>query len=312
MIKKAATFLLFVLISFNAIAQKSTIYSKAYGVNTNPPVIFIHGGPRGNSTLFEGTTAQILADKGFYVIVYDRRGEGRSADNTTKFTFKEAIDDLNHLFAVYKIKKANIIAHSFGGLVGTLYTEEHPEKVISLTLAGALFSQQETYNHILKTTKKVFTEKHDTLMLSKISKIKKLAKNSAEYRKQCYEVASKCNYFKMPSPTAESRKLWEDYENGDFNKVNIRNDNAPILFYKNESRNNIDTKPILKKLKTKVKLYAIYGRDDRIFSVKQLNDMKVIVGEKNFSIIDNCSHYPFVDQQKIFVETFAKWIQSIY
>lgn len=114
----------------------------------------------------------------------------------------------------------------------------------------------------------------------------------------------------MPLPTAESKKLWEGYEKGEFNKVNIRNDNAPILFYKNESRNNIDTKPILNKLKIKVKLYAIYGREDRIFSVKQLNDMKVIVGERNFSTIDNCSHYPFVDQQKIFVETITKWMKK--
>lgn len=298
------------VLSLSIHAQKSALYSKAYGVNTNQAVIFIHGGPRGNSTLFEGTTAQALANKGFYVIVYDRRGEGRSIDTTAKFTFTEAINDLNQLYEFYKIKKANIIAHSFGGLVGTLYTEQHPEKVISLTLAGALFSQQETYNHILKTTKKIYTEKHDTIMVSKISEIEKLGKNSAEYRKQCYEIASKCNYFKMPLPTAESKKLWEGYEKGEFNKVNIRNDNAPILFYKNESRNNIDTKPILNKLKIKVKLYAIYGREDRIFSVKQLNDMKVIVGERNFSTIDNCSHYPFVDQQKIFVETITKWMKK--
>jgi len=310
MFKKAATFLLLVLISLNTIAQKNTLYSKAYGICTNPPVIFIHGGPRGNSTLFEGTTAQAMANKGFYVIVYDRRGEGRSIDTTAKFTFKESIDDLNYLLKFYKIKKANIIAHSFGGLVDTLYTEQHPEKVSSLTLMGALFSQQETYNHILNTTKNIYSEKHDNLMLSKISEIENLDKNSAEYRKQCYEVASKCGYFKMPFPTTESEKLWEDYEQGDFNKVNIRNDNAPILFYKNESRNNIDTKPVLNKLKNKVKLYAIYGREDRIFSSKQLNDMKLIVSEKNFTIIDNCSHYPFVDQQKIFIEAYSKYVNK--
>ncbi|MGQ7857214.1 alpha/beta fold hydrolase [Pedobacter sp. WC2501] len=307
--KQLFTILFFTIASLEIHAQRNTLYSKAYGANTNPPVIFIHGGPRGNSTLFEGTTAQVLASKGFYVIVYDRRGEGRSIDTAAKFTFKEAIDDLNGLLKFYKIKKVNIIAHSFGGLVGTLYAEQHPEKVISLTLAGALFSQQETYDHILRTTKKIYEEKHDSLMVSKILGIENLDKNSAEYRKQCYEIASKCNYFKMPHPTAESKKLWTAYELGNFNKVNIRNDKAPILFYENESRNNIDTKPILKKLKNLVSLYAIYGGEDKIFSVKQLIDMKSIVSEKNFSIIENCSHYPFVDQQKIFIETLTKWIK---
>lgn len=54
------------------------LYSKAYGDPKNPAIIYLHGGPRGNATLFEGTTANALAERGFYVIVYDRRGEGRS------------------------------------------------------------------------------------------------------------------------------------------------------------------------------------------------------------------------------------------
>ncbi|WP_144891353.1 alpha/beta fold hydrolase [Flavobacterium tiangeerense] len=298
------------IISFIANAQTNhTIYSKTYGQSGNPAILFIHGGPRGNSTLFEGTTAQKLAEKGFYVIVYDMRGEGRSIDTTATFTYQEAIDDLNELYKNYNIAKANIIAHSFGGLVGTLFTEQNPEKVNALILAGALFSQQETYNHILKTSQKSYTEKKDSLMLSKISEIEKLPKNSAEYRKQCYEIASQNNYFKMPLPTKEANQLRENYEKSGFGENNIRNDNAPILFYKNEVKNNIDTKPILKNLKKQVKLFAIYGQEDGVFSEKQLNDIKKIVNNQNFKIIENCSHYLFVDQQQIFINTIAKWLK---
>jgi len=297
-------------ISFILNAQKNTIYSKAYGKSENPTIIFIHGGPSGNSTLFEATTAEKLADKGFYVIIYDRRGEGRSIDTTATFTFQEAINDLNQIYEKYKIKKANIIAHSFGGLVATLYTEQNPEKVISLTLAGALFSQQETYDHILKTTKKIYHLKKDSLMLSTINKIEKLDKNSAEYRKQCYEMASLNNYFKMPFPTNEANKLREYYEQSEFNKDNIRNQQAPILFYKNEKRNNIDTKTILKDIrKSGVKLFAIYGLQDKIFSSKQLKDVEEIVTKQNFKAIDNCSHYLFVDQQQEFIDAIENWIK---
>ena len=216
---------------------------------------------------------------------------------------------MNTLYQKYNIKKANIIAHSFGGLVGTLFTEQNPEKVNSLILAGALFSQQETYDHILETTKRIYSEQKDSLMLFKISEIEKLPKNSAEYRKQCYDVASKSNFFQMPFPTKEADKLRVDYEKSQFGKNNIRNDNAPILFYKNESKNNIDIKPILKDLKKQVKLFAIYGQQDKIFSEKQLIDMKKIVKKQNFKIIDNCSHYPFVDQQAEFINTIEKWIK---
>ncbi|AYN02443.1 alpha/beta hydrolase [Chryseobacterium sp. 3008163] len=301
--------LIFSLVTFALHAQTSTIYSKSYGKNTNPAIIFIHGGPSGNATLFEGTTAQKLADKGFYLIAYDRRGEGRSIDSAATFTYEEARKDLNEIYKLYNIKKANLIAHSFGGLVGTIFTEQNPEKVNALVLAGALFSQQETYDHILSTTKAIYKEKNDSLMLSKIIDIESLDKNSAAYRKQCFELAGQNNYFKMPYPTTEANNLRNGYEQSDFFKNNIRNSQAPILFYKNEIRNNIDTKPILKKLKNQIKLFAIYGKQDNIFSEKQLNDLQKIVTKKNFKIIENCSHYLFVDQQEIFIETIEKWLK---
>lgn len=96
--KKIYLFLFYILTSLTINAQTNTIYSKSYGKSENPAIIFIHGGKRGNSTLFEGTTAEKLAEKGFYVIIYDRRrGEGRSIDTNATFTFQEAIDDLNNL-----------------------------------------------------------------------------------------------------------------------------------------------------------------------------------------------------------------------
>lgn len=291
------------------IHAQNNIYSKSYGRSENPAIIFIHGGPRGNSTLFEGTTAQKLANEGFYVIVYDRRGEGRSIDTTATFTYQEANNDLNELYKKYNLTKANIIAHSFGGLVATLFAEQNPEKISSLILAGALFSQQDTYNHILDSANKNYQKTKDTLMLSKIMEIEKLPKNSSEYRKQCYEIASKNNYFKMPFPTKEANLLRENYEISEFGKNNIRNDNAPILFYKNESKNNIDTKPILKNLKGQIKLFAIYGQQDGVFSQKQLSALEKIVTKQNFKIIDNCSHYLFVDQQQIFIKTVVKWLK---
>jgi proline iminopeptidase len=307
---KLFSLLFCILTSLNINAQTNTIYTKSYGQSQNPIIIFIHGGPSGNSTLFEATTAQKSAERGFYVIVYDRRGEGRSIDTTATFTYQEAIDDLNQIFKKYKIKKANLLAHSFGGLVATLFTEKHPEKVKSLILAGALVSQQETYDHIIKTTKDIYKVKNDTLMFSKVYEIETLNKNSAEYRKECFEMASQNNFFKMLIPTTEASKLRDYYEQSDFFKHNIRNQQAPLLFYKNELKNNIDTKDILVNIKkSDVKLFAIYGKQDNIFSAKQFNDVKRIVGKEHFKIIDNCSHYSFVDQQQTFIDTIEKWIK---
>ncbi|MBV8325693.1 alpha/beta hydrolase [Chryseobacterium sp.] len=296
---KSSLPILFILffISFNA----QSIYSRAYGNRKNPPVIFIHGGPSGNATLFEGTTAQQLANKGFYVIVYDRRGEGRSKDDNASMTFTESFNDLNQLYRIYRIKKANILAHSFGGIIGTLFAGKFPERVSSLTLAGALFTQQETYDHILKEAKEHF--KNDPVQLKEISEIENLDKHSAAYRKRCYETASQLNFFDMPSPTPESKNLRAQYEAGEFYQTNIRNPQSPILFYQNEPLNNLDNTAVLKEIKRKgTPVFAVYGKNDGIFSLKQLTDLKNIVGKENFKLLDNCSHYLFVDQQHEFLQ----------
>lgn len=302
------TFFFFVITSINVFGQ--TFYSKSYGNSNNKPIIFIHGGPSGNSTLFEATTAEKIADKGFYVIVYDRRGEGRSIDTTAKFNYDEYFNDLNIIYDTYKIEKANIIAHSFGGLVATLFAEKYPQKVQSLTLTGSLISQQETYNHILKTVKEIYLKKQDTLMLNRVNTTSLFDKKSEEYRRECFELAYLNGFFDMPNPTEKSKKLREEYQSSDFFKKNIRNLLAPKLFFENELNSNIDIKPILQKLtKTNVKLYAVYGQQDNIFSIDQLKDLKKIIKKNNMKILDNCSHYLFVDQQDEFIKTIAKWIK---
>ncbi|MBL0736592.1 alpha/beta hydrolase [Flavobacterium sp. GN10] len=301
-------FLLSVFLLFSFFVNGQNLYIKTYGNEKNKPIIFIHGGPSGNATLFEGTTAQKLAEQGFYVIAYDRRGEGRSTDSNAKFTYDEAFQDLNSIYAKYHLKKAVLLGHSFGGLVATLYTHKYPENVSALVLAGALFSQQETYDHILNTLKKKYS--NDSEQLKRISIVENLDKNSAEYRKGCYELAGENGFFKMPNPTTESKKLYADYEAGEFYKTNIRNKNAPLLFYQNEKQNNIDSRPFLKKIKTAgVPIYGIYGKNDGIFSSDQINSMKVITGKNHFAFLDNCSHYLFVDQQAVFISKLQYWLQ---
>ncbi|WP_374329629.1 alpha/beta fold hydrolase [Soonwooa sp.] len=292
--------ILFSFVCFG-ISKAQNLYSKAYGDKKNPAIIFIHGGPSGNSNLFEATAAHKLADKSFYVIVYDRRGEGRYKDDNATMTFQENFDDLNQIYKLYHLEKANILAHSFGGIVGTLYTNQYPKKVKSLILAGALVSQQETYNHILENAKSAF--KNEENKLREISTIETLNKNSAEYRKKTYDIASDLGYFSMPNPTTESQNLRQEFENSEFYKTNFRNHNSPLLFYKNETQNNLDNKGVLLEItKKKIPLFAIYGQNDGIFSAKQLTDLRNIVGANNLRILDNCSHYLFVDQQNQFLD----------
>ena len=221
---------LFAILSVNAV-EGQIIYSQSYGDSSNPAIIYIHGGPSSNTTLFEATTAQRLADKGFYVIAYDRRGEGRSADPEATFTFKETSNDLiDIIYKKYKIEQATVLAHSFGGIVAAYFAERYPEKVNRIILIGALFSQQETYDHILNIVDKIYRKNGDIQMLNKLEEIRQLPKNTAKYRAACFDLAD--GFFDMPNPTKESLKLMKEYGNSDFYVNNIRNRNSPEYFFR--------------------------------------------------------------------------------
>ena len=85
--KLITSLLLSIIFFLNADAQE--IYSKTFGNPNHEPILFLHGGPGYNCANFEATTAQKLANNGFFVIVYDRRGEGRSKDTNAQFTFQK-------------------------------------------------------------------------------------------------------------------------------------------------------------------------------------------------------------------------------
>lgn len=306
---KGLLLLLILFFTLNG-AQGQTIYSKAFGNKNDIPILFIHGGPSGNAVQFEATTAKKLADKGFYVIVYDRRGEGRSKDENAKLTYNEAFDDLNALYKKYNLKRANLMGFSFGGLVTTLYAEKYPQKVNSIILVSALFNQQESYNHILSSVRKIYTEKGQVEKLRKVAEVENLNKNSAEYRGACFELASENGFFKLAKPDQQAEQIYQAYESDELYQSNIRNKKAPGLFYKNESRNNINVTPVLEDLKQKgINLFALYGKQDGIFSPSQMTGMKNRVGAQNFKFLNNCSHYLYADQQKEFLDSVEKWLR---
>lgn len=285
-----------------------SLYMKTFGNQHNTPIIFIHGGPRGNSLLFEATTAQQLADRGFYVIVYDRRGEGRSTYENAKVTYQEAFDDLNDIYKKYGLKRANLIGFSFGGLVTTLFAQKYPEKIAAVILTSGLFAQQETYNHILDAVKRIYTRKHDTLKLKQVLSVENLPENGAAYRKECFALASENGFFKVANSTDEAKKIYAAYDASGLK--DIRNDEAPALFYKNEKRTNIDVKPILSGLKrNNMRIYALYGKQDGIFSVVQINSLRNIVGEAHFKYLDDASHYLFTDRQTEFLNSLETWLK---
>ncbi|WP_299438335.1 alpha/beta hydrolase [uncultured Aquimarina sp.] len=308
--KKPIILLAFILITITANSQ--TIYSKAFGNPNSEPIIYLHGGPGYNSIGFEVTTAQKLSENGFFVIVYERRGEGRSHDQNAKFTFQETFDDLNSIYKKFNLKEASLIGHSFGGIVGTLYAEKYPNKIKFLVLVAAPLSIQETFSTIIKTSKRIYEKNKDSINLKYIGMLEKMNKNSLEYSSYSFGHAIQNGFYMPKAPSEEAIAIYTKLKSD----ISFRSNGtkttfeAPKGFWENENYTSIDLTQHLKNvLKKKIQIFGVYGTEDGLYSEEQLIKLKKIVGINNFKYIKNCSHNVFIDQQNQFINTLKTWIK---
>lgn len=293
-----------------AAAQAQELYVKTFGNKTDRPIIFLHGGPGYNCANFEGTAAQSLADKGFFVIVYDRRGEGRSVDKNAAFTFNETFNDLQNIYKDYKLKKATLVGHSFGGIVGTLYARQFQDNVQALVLVSAPVSLQESFTNIIARCRLIYEAKKDTNNLKYLAMLDAADKSSLMYSSYCFGHAMQNGFYSPKNPSGESKHIYAKFRADSMSKnASKMTYEAPQGFFKNEHYTTLDLTADLKEvLAKKVPVYGMYGKEDGLYSTKQVTDLEKMVGKERLKYFDDCSHNVFIDQQALFLDAMVKWV----
>ncbi len=299
------------LLASTLIVDAQNLYIKTFGNQSNTPIIFMHGGPGYNCASFEATTAQNLAYSGFFVIVYDRRGEGRSKDVNAKFTFEQSIEDVNSIFSEYKLQKATVIGHSFGGILATNFATAYPNKVQALVLVGAPMGLQSSFKNIISKSKALYLSKNDSLNLMYVGMLEKMDTASLEYAVYCFGHAMQNKFYNPKKPTEEAQKLYASFKTDTIlTKYASKMTQEPTKgYWKNEHYTTLNISTTLQNLKTKgIKIYGLYGKEDGLYSTDQIMALQQITGDNNLKYLDNCSHSVFVDQQTEFINSLKMWV----
>lgn len=290
--------------------QAQTLYTRTFGSIVAPAIIYLHGGPGYNSANFEVTTAQRLADLGFYVIVYDRRGEGRSADPNAKFHFEESFDDLLTLYRQYGFQKATLLGHSFGGVVATLFAEKYPEKIRSVILVGAPVSLQETFQTILTTLGEIYSSRQDSVNLRYLEMLENMDRTTLEFSSYCFMHAMQNKFYSPQKLSEEAARLYNDLSMDTilFPYVTQMTYPAPRGFWENERYTSIDLTETLQRLSALgIAVHGLYGKEDGLYAADQIEELRRVIGEDRVRYLDQCSHNVFIDQQKLFLEAVINW-----
>ncbi|MDT0650883.1 alpha/beta hydrolase [Autumnicola edwardsiae] len=283
---------------------------QTFGNQNNKALIFLHGGPGYNSVPFEQVTANELANNGFFVISYDRRGEGRNENLKAEYTFTQTLEDLNKIYQKYQLKKATLVGHSFGGIIATIYADKYSDKINNLILVSTPISMQETFKNIIASSKEIYTEKDDKVNLNYISMLENMDSTSLEYATYSFMHAMSNGFYSAKNPNQKAVELYQKFKTDTLlKKYASKNEYlAPQKFWENEQYTSISIKKNLESLQNKnVSIFGLYGKEDGLYSKEQIASLEHILGNEKVKYLENCSHNVFIDRQDEFIDSVKKW-----
>jgi pimeloyl-ACP methyl ester carboxylesterase len=121
------------------------LYVETHGPEEGPAVVLLHHGLGSVQAWKEQIPA--LAEAGFRVIAYDRRGYGQSSPRSMRGgaslqanfqpLFTSDREDLHALLGALGIKRAALVGHSDGGTIALYFAADHPERTTHLVTAAA-------------------------------------------------------------------------------------------------------------------------------------------------------------------------------
>ena len=132
----------------------------------NPVMIWLHGGPASPEAFANYTFQKHLVDE-YTVVNWDQRGCGRTYyrnknvdPNNETASFEQAQADLDELVDYltdrFNTDKVIIVGHSYGTMIGSKYTLEHPDKVAAYIGVGQFVDMESegySYEDALKKAK---------------------------------------------------------------------------------------------------------------------------------------------------------------
>ncbi|MBF4508220.1 alpha/beta fold hydrolase [Flavobacterium sp. JLP] len=266
-------------------SDASKTYYKIFG--KGEPLLIINGGPGMNSNGFEGM-AKILAETQ-ETIIYDQRGTGKSKlkdVNSKTISMKIMADDIESLRKHLKIKKWNILGHSFGGMLASYYATIYPNSINKLVLSssgGIDLTLRKTENLIERNLSKVEKdsmnywndriEKGDTSYTAALGRGKAMAPAYVYDRKYVPIIAERLT---QGNSTINSL-LWDDMQKINFDcSAKLKNFKNPVLI--------------------------IQGKEDVISNEIGELAHKTIPNSK-LILLEHCRHYGWLDaKEKYFGE----------
>lgn len=121
------------------LANGVELCTQPFGEPTDETVLLIMGAAA-SMLYWDAEFCQRLADEGRFVIRYDHRDTGRSTSypaGAPPYALRDLVADAVGVLDAYGVSRAHVVGMSMGAAIGQLLALDHPERVMSLTLASS-------------------------------------------------------------------------------------------------------------------------------------------------------------------------------
>lgn len=316
------TLLIFLIFSLSMSAQE--LFLKTFGDSMDPAILHLHGGPGGNGLWFEEYIAEELASEGFFVISFDRRGEGRSGrfkeeekpeDVFERIlhkpeypNFTSAFEDIDSIIGLYGLEDITLLGSSFGGVVATLYADTFPDKVDNIILLGSPLNMQASNMYALHESRKHFIEKGDSTKVKQVEWILGFDSVDRKPGLLIYHLAYESGFAEFNDYTEEGLQIRSAMKNDSTDiELNLEVSGSYEQEIPYPQINFLDYFHNLRK--KGVSIYGLYGHGDFRYSPAMIEDLKQVVGDNNVLYLEQCGHGVLTDRRTAAIQVIANWVK---
>lgn len=289
--------------------------------NENPVIIYLHGGPSSPDTYTTYGFTDYLTDE-YNIVAWDQRGCGRtyfhnadSDPSNATASFQQAKADLdelvNYVLERFDKNKVIILGHSYGTILGSEYTLEHPDKVSAYIGAAQVVSLEKadiySYEDALR---KAIAAGDDTTELTNAFETFQKSNNLTDMmtlrrlvsKYHPVEVSDKAIWLAITSPYFGIPDFrWFLKQLGDMDeyfKLNQQLFDYTFTFDANKNQ-----------LKYEVPVYFISGTCDWICPIDSIREYTETISapEIRFEFLEGCGH----NLQYSLPEEFARTIKTL-
>lgn len=267
------------------------IYVKVMG--QGEPLLIVHGGP-GLSHDYFLPHLKPLAEN-HQLIFYDQRGTGRSSVDldSASMTLDLFVEDIEAIRKHFKLDKLNIVGHSWGGFISSLYAIKYPKKVRSLVLIASSPMNSHLRDVMIVKQKSAVTQE-DLKSMRTITKSKEFAAGDPVTIKRLFWAIYKPSFFAQKLVYKLPFYFNENYPKS-----------QQLLIYMNHSMVKYDYYNQLNVVKAPALI--VQGENDPT-PIETAQEFNRQLKNSEIFIIPQCGHFPFVEKP----EVLFKKMESFY